>query len=282
MKAHSLHRLLASLYGRPHLISRDAFQSVTSYLNSRNTELMTFPDDKEPAKKEQSFDSKSGIGSLTIRGSLTYRASGWEGLCGGYSYESMLADASEMIDAGIKTIVIDADSGGGEAYGCFEATNELRAMCNDNRVKLYGYIDGSACSAMYGIICACDEVIANPYAEVGSIGVLIALKNDSEKLKQEGIERIFLTDGTEKVPYAEDGSFREGFISDLEKRCAELGDAFRSHVSAHTGISTADLKATNAKVYSAQEALSIGLVNKIQTRSEFISYVVEQHKGSSK
>lgn len=279
MKAHSLHRLLSSLYGRPHLISRDAFQSISSYLNTRNEGLMTFPDENEQTKKEPKFDSKSGIGCLTIRGSLTYRATGWEGLCGGYSYESMLSDASEMIEAGVKTIVIDADSGGGEAYGCFEATNELRKMADDNGVKLLGYVDGSACSAMYGIICACDEIVANPYAEVGSIGVLIALQNDSEYLKQKGIERIFITDGTEKVPFSEDGSFREGFIEDLEKRCAELGDAFRSHVSAHTGLSEKELKATNAKVYSASEALSIGLINKIQTRSEFISYVVEKHKG---
>ena len=278
--AHSLHRLLGSLYGRPHLISRDAFQSLTTYLNSRNEGLMSFPDDsKGQEDKQPSFDTKSGIGTLTIRGSLTYRATGFESLCGGYAYESMLSEASEMISAGIKTIVIDADSGGGEAYGCFEATNELRKMCNDSGVKLYGYVDGSACSAMYGIICACDEVVANPYAEVGSIGVLIALKNDSEKLRNEGIERVFITDGTEKVPYAEGGKFRDGFLKDLEKRCEELGDAFRSHVSMHTGISTEDLKATNAKVYSANDALSIGLINKIQTRSEFISYVVGKHKG---
>jgi ClpP class serine protease len=280
MKAHSLHKLLASLYGKPHLISKDAFQSVSSYLNSRNAGLISFPDDsKEKAEKQPTFDTNSGIGVLTIRGSLTYRATGWEGLCGGYSYESLLADATEMVEAGIKTIVIDADSGGGEAYGCFEVSNEFAKLCSDNEVKTFGYVDGTAASAMYGLICVCDEVVANPYAEVGSIGVLIALQNDSEYLKQKGIERIFITDGTEKVPFADDGSFRKGFIEDLEVRCAELGDAFRSHVSAYTGLSVADLKATNAKVYSAQAALDIGLINKIQTRSEFISYVVDKHKG---
>lgn len=243
---------------------------------------MAFPDDSKDAEVEPpAFDSDTGIGVLTIQGPLTYRSTGWEALCGGYSYEMMIDEAAEMISAGCKTIVIDADSGGGEAYGCFEATNELRKMCDDNGVKLYGYVDGSACSAMYGIICACDEVVANPYAEVGSIGVLIALYNDSEHLKQEGYERIFITDGTEKVPFAADGTFREGFIKDLETRCADLGDAFRNHVSMYTNLTPADLKATNAKVYSANEALSIGLINKIQTRSEFISYVVEQHKGAS-
>ena len=281
MKAHALHKLAASLYGRPHLISRDAFQSISSYLNSRNTQLMTFPDDpdEEPVEQQEGCDTNFGIGVISVMGPLTYRSTGWEAFCGGYSYQMLLGEAADLIGEGVKTLVIECDSGGGEAYGCFETANELRKMCDDNGVTLYGYIDGCACSAMYALICVCDEIIINEYAEAGSIGVLIALYNDSEHLKQEGYERVFITDGTEKVPFNDDGTFREGFIADLQKRCAELGDAFRAHVSQYTGISTEELKATNAKVFSAQDALALGLVNKIQTRSEFVSYVVDKHKG---
>ncbi len=42
------------------------------------------------------------------------------------------------------------------------------------------------------------------------------------------------------------------------------------------GLTVDDLKATQAKVYSAQDALSMGLINKIQTRSEFVSYVLSK------
>lgn len=288
MKAHALHKLAASLYGRPHLISRDAFQTISSYLNSRNASLMTFPDDAgddtdedDAAPASADFNTNFGIGVITIQGPLTYRTTGWEAYCGGYSYQMLLDDASELIGSGVKTIVLDCDSGGGEAYGCFEAANELRKMCDDNGVKLFGYIDGHACSAMYGLICVCDEIVINPFGEAGSIGVLIALYNDSEHLKQEGYERVFITDGTEKVPFDDSGAFRKGFITDLEKRCSELGDAFRLHVSTYTGLSVDELKATNAKVYSAQDALSTGLVNNIQTRAEFVSYVVDKHNGVS-
>jgi ClpP class serine protease len=187
----------------------------------------------------------------------------------------MLIDQTEdLIEAGAKTIILDMDSGGGEAYGCFEAVDEVRSMCNAAGVKLLGYIDGSACSAAYAIVCACDEVVINPYGDAGSIGVLIALYNDSKMLENEGIQRTFVTDGSDKVPFADDGSWREGFLADMQKRVAELGDAFRAHVSKYTGLSTKDLKDTQARVYSAQDALSIGLVNKIMTRSEFVDYVL--------
>jgi len=275
MKAHKLQRLLSSIYGKPLLISKSGFQSVSSYLNSRNAGLMTFPEGgKEEAKLVPSFDSGVGIGVLTMQGPLTYRTSGWEAFCGGYSYEMLLEQAEEMIEGGVKTIIIDCDSGGGEAYGCFESADELRKMCDENDVRLYGYIDGSACSAMYGIICVCDEVIANPMADVGSIGVLIALYNDSKALEMEGYERIFITDGTDKVPFDSDGQFRDSFLEDLQKRVSELGDEFRNHVAKYTQLSVADLKNTQARVYSAQDALSMGLINKIQTRSEFVSYVL--------
>lgn len=275
--AHKLYRLLKSVYNVPHLADKRTFEAVTAYLNTRNAGAMDFCDD-EPKEVEPSFDAESKIGCITIRGPLTYRTSGWEALCGGFSYEMLIEQASEMIDAGVKTIVIDADSGGGEAYGCFESTDELRKMCDDNGVKLYGYIDGNACSAMYGIICACDEVVINPFGEAGSIGVLIALYNDSKHLEQEGIERLFITDGSSKVPFDADGEFREGFLEDLQKRISDLGDAFRAHVSKYTGISVDVLKGTQAKVYSAEDALSIGLVNQIMTRSEFVKYVADKHK----
>lgn len=277
-QAHSLLRLYATLFDRPHLADRQTFEAVQDYLVSRNEGLMSFDDDSQKQEKKPSFDSSSGIGVLEIRGPLVYRESGWHALCGGASYEGILREAREMIEAGCKTIVMDADSGGGEAYGCFEAAEELRAMCDANGVRLHGYIDGRACSAMYAMIAVCDDVTINPYAEAGSIGVLIALHNDSERMKNEGVQRIFITDGSEKVPFDAEGNFREGFLADMQARVSELGDAFRAHVSKHTGMSVEDVKATNARVFSAKDALALGLVNQIMTRSEFVDFVVNKHK----
>lgn len=276
MSKHKLLRLAASLKNRPHLISETAFQEIEAYLSARNVGMLDFPQEPSPADDTDDPEAVGDIGIITIRGPLTYRTTGWEGMCGGFSYEMMLDQAEDLIESGVKTIVLDMDSGGGEAYGCFEAVDEVRAMCDAAGVSLVGYVDGSACSAAYAIVCACDEVVANPFADVGSIGVLIALYNDSKALEQEGIQRTFVTDGSDKVPFADDGSWREGFLEDMQQRVSDLGDSFRAHVSKYTGLSVQDIKDTQAKVYSAQDALSMGLVNKIMTRSDFIDYVVSQ------
>jgi ClpP class serine protease len=281
MKAHAVHRLLASLYNKPHLVDKTTFIAATDYLKLRNAGMIDFGSADTGAPAKETFDTARSIGVIDISGPLTYKPTMFQALCGGCSYEDILDQASTMIDAGVKTIIMNCDSGGGEAYGCFEAADELRRMCDAGGVQLSAYVDGMACSAMYGLACVADEIVVNPYAEVGSIGVLIALMNDSEAMKQAGVERTFITDGTEKVPFAADGSFREGFIQDLQARVSELGDSFRQHVSKHTGLSVEELKATNAKVYSAKDALAMGLVNKIQTRSEYISYIADKHKGNS-
>lgn len=278
MNKHKLLRLTASLRNRPHLISKTAFQEIEAYLSARNVGMLDFPQEPQPEDDTDNPDGEvvNGIGCITIRGPLTYRTTGWEAFCGGFSYEMLLEQAEDLIEDGATTIVLDMDSGGGEAYGCFESANELRKMCDENSVKLVGYVDGSACSAMYGIACVCDEVIANPGADVGSIGTLVCLYNDSKALEKDGYERTFITDGTDKVPFADDGSWREGFLEDIQKRVSELGDTFRAHVSEYTGLSVQAIKDTQAKVYSAQDALSMGLINKIMTRSDFIDYVVSQ------
>lgn len=274
MKKHQLLRLTASLYGKPHLISKEGFEVISQYLRSRNEGLMSI--DNAGAEEPKKMNSVGRVAVIDVMGPLTYRSTGWEALCGGMSYESLVASVNEALAAGHDTIVLNVDSGGGEAYGCFEAADEMRAAVDAAGAKLYGYIDGTAASAAYGLICVCDEVIANPYARAGSIGVLIALYNDSEQLKQEGIERIFITDGEQKVPFAADGSFREEFLADLQDGVSRLGNEFRNHVAKHTGLSVSDLKDTQARVFDAAKALELGLVNKIMTRSQFVDYVTNK------
>jgi ClpP class serine protease len=229
---------------------------------------------------EPSFDEVAGLGVLQIHGALTYRPV--DGMCGavGCSYTELLEDAEEMLNAGVTTIVMDIDSGGGQGYGAFECANELRAMCDEYGATLIAYNDGCMASAAYVLGCVADEVVSNPYAESGSIGVLIALVNDSKHLEQEGYSRQFVTAGASKIPFEPDGSFRAGFIEDLQAKVDSLYNDFVSHVSKYTGLDDKTIRDTEAKMFSATDALSIGLINKIMSRSEFTSYIVNKHKGA--
>jgi ClpP class serine protease len=279
MIAHTLHRFLESLYNTPHLANQRTFESAVNYVTKRSVSGLMIPTDEAKTEIEPTFDSDAGIGVLAIHGGLTYKPV--YGLCGatGVSYQSILDDASEMMEAGVKTIVMDIDSGGGQGYGAFECATELRQMADANGVKLYAYNDGCMASAAYAMGCIADEVYSNPFAETGSIGVLIALMNDSKALEQAGYSRSFVTAGASKVPFDANGDFREGFLEDLQTKVDALYGQFVDHVSTYTGLDAKTVRDTEAKMFMANDALSLGLINGIMTRSEFTTYIANQHKG---
>ncbi len=272
--AHELLRLTQKLKNVPHLINQQSFENITSYLESRNFKMYDDWDD-EPAPRAKKSNLTNGVGVIKVNGPLVNKNSGWTAMCGGCSYEGIVAQAQELVNEGAKTLVMSVDSGGGEAYGVFLAAQEVRKIADSAGVNLVGYVDGTCASAAYAMACVCDELIGNPYCEVGSIGVLIALQDRSKMMNDVGIKPIFISAGKDKIPFAEDGSFRSEFLEDLQMKVDKLYQSFAEHVSVNTGLTVEDVKATEAKTFLAEDALKLGLINKIMSNSEFVEYAAK-------
>lgn len=272
MTAHRLIKLTQRLYSKPHMISQDSFDIVANYLHSRN--MMTpIQSDTEEEDEDDCPSIINGVGVICLDGALTYKPI--QGMCGevGCSYTQLLQDFQELIKTGVKTIVMEIDSGGGEGYGCMETADDIRKLCDQNDVYLIAYNDGRIASAAYAIACAADEVISNPSADTGSIGVLVCLYNDSKYLENAGVVRSFVYAGNKKIPYAEDGTWKESFIQDLQSSVDMMYEQFVSHVNKYTGIDKEKIRSFQAGMFSAEESLSNGLINQIMTRSQFVDYL---------
>lgn len=278
---HSLIRVKGSLVNTPHLIESNSFNSIMEYVNKRiegSVEITpkTFLDEEDEEQVVvRNYNPETKTGFLSINGPTTYRRTGWEALCGGTSYEALKEQMESFVELGAKTVVMDVSSGGGEAHGMLDSANYIRQLANDNGIYIVGFADGSACSAAYGLISIADEVVATIDSSIGSVGVLISLTNPSKALEKEGYERTFVTAGKSKVPFADDGSFRPEFIQRLQTQVDELYDRFTDHVANHRGLSQQDVKNTEADVFSAKEALDIGLIDSIKTFEQFDDYLVE-------
>jgi hypothetical protein len=75
MKPHQLVRLTESIYSRPHLISQAGFNSVSAFLNARNSKgLMVLDEYMEEMPDEiDDFDPMMGVGVIDIMGTLSYK-----------------------------------------------------------------------------------------------------------------------------------------------------------------------------------------------------------------
>ena len=276
---HSLMRIKGSLLNTPHLIEQNSFNNILSYVDSRvkGDAVLSTPEmltrDDMAGNFESRFDKASKLGVMEISGPLTYRTSGWEAMCGGTSYEMLKDQMEYFVAKGAKTVAMFVDSGGGQAHGMIDSANYIRQLANDNGIKIVAFVDGMSASAAYGISCMADEIVMTSDSQVGSIGVLIQLYNDSKYLEKQGYERTFITAGKDKVPFAKDGSFTDAFIEGLQEQVDELYEGFTGHVATHRKIGIDAVKGTEANVFMAKDAVKLGLADQVMTAEEFSDYI---------
>ena len=273
--AHELARLRSKLFDTPLLVDSKSFESILNYVDKRceGTVNVTPKADSEFSMYSTLHYAESNLGVIHISGPLTNKSTGWEAFCGGTSYESIKEDFEALLEEGVKTVAFMVESGGGEAYGMMDTGNYLRKKADENGVKIISYVDGLSASAAYGLTAISDEIISNKNSEIGSIGVLIRLMNDSKALEMKGYERSFISAGTEKIPFAEDGSFRKEFLEDLQYKVDALYKDFTEYVAEHRNLSVEAVRNTQANTFLADDAIALGLADKVMTQEDFYSYL---------
>lgn len=277
-------RLTQKIVNKPQLMHAPHLEDVLSILTDRNNGIqveLAIAGGRERKSEELCYMPETGVGVLSIDGPLTYLE--YEPMCGAApsSYQRLTAEFSAMVKAGAKTIVLDVDSPGGEAYACFETAKSIRKMADDAGVKILAYVDGLAASAAYGLSCIADEIIVNPMAEVGSIGVVVGLTNYSEAEKKFGVERTYVYAGSSKVPFDANGKFTEAFLNDIQAKVDELYGEFVNHVADARKLSVETVKGTEAKVFTANKAMELGLADAVMTVEEFHDYLATQNNGDN-
>lgn len=276
--SHKVNRLIAEkINNKPLLITEDSLNPILDYLENRSEAALA--SDESKRANQPTIAERTAI--IPIHGSLTYEKTWMGALCGMTSYQQLLEDVEEVLSVGIKTIVLDVDSGGGEAYSCFQTATAIRKRVDEAGAKLITYIDGMSASAAYALTSVSDEVISHPMAESGSIGVLIRLIDQSKAMDKAGFKQIYITSAESKVPFEADGSFKPDFLADLQERVDELHGEFVSHVAKYRNISPESVNGLNAKVFSAKKAQEIGLIDKIMEHDEFYDYLADLEEASN-
>jgi signal peptide peptidase SppA len=260
----------------PHLMTEQSFVHFLNFIDSlpSKAELANLFDDSRDTQLAN-YNQETQVGTLFIHGTLEYRTEWYHSYGYGMSYELLLEQAQAFLDAGAKTLLLEVDSGGGECYQCFESGALLRKMADEAGAKLVAYVDGMSASAAYALISNAHEVISNPQAEVGSVGVVVRLRNVSAAMKKAGVEDTYIYAGKNKIPYKADGSFSKEFTDGIQTKVDTLYEEFTNYVAANRSMSVEAVKSTEAGVYSAKDALELGLIDSVMTHEEFYTYLAD-------
>ncbi len=132
---------------------------------------------------------EGNIAVIDVNGRLAKRMGFFAEVCeGGTSTETLLTDFQTALDnPNISSIVFNIDSPGGEAFGINELSEHIFKARGKKPLK--AYVSGLGCSGAYWIASACDEVICDKSAFLGSIGVVSVWIDDTEAYKMLGFDK---------------------------------------------------------------------------------------------
>lgn len=272
-----LPHLAARLFNRPHYVTPEYAETVASVLahRFRVNPLMSAEDveiRQRPAKAEMLMN---GIQIIPIVGGLYHRGDSLDAMSGAQSYTNLTNRLVAALDnKDVRGILLDIDSPGGEATGCFEFADTIRDA--SRRKPIWSIANGTACSAAYAVGCSAARMYATPSGRVGSIGVLYMHRDVSKMLEKAGVDITLIHAGEHKV----DGNPYEPLPADVRAAIqAEVDTAYTNFVemvAARRPMSAKKIRETEAAVFSADKAVELGLADEVAPFSEVLAAFIEE------
>lgn len=167
----------------------------------------------------------------------------------------------------IRAVVLQIDSPGGTPVEAERIVGYIRAMRAKHPKPVYAVIDTLGASAAYMIAVSADEIHANRYSLVGSVGAMLGSWDVHRALERHEIERRAFASGDLKVmldpflPPTPEGTAKAQELVD------GVGAQFLSDVRAARGerLRIAPERLGSGEVWSGEEAQALGLVDALGT-----------------
>lgn len=178
-------------------------------------------------------------------------------------------------DGGIHAVILRIDSpGGGVAASqeIYEAAKRVRQR-GKHVIASMGSV---AASGGYYIACAADTIMASPGTTTGSIGVILEMMNVTDLLKKVGIRFEVIKSGK----YKDSGSSSR-VMTDEDRQYFQsyVDDAFQQFVGvvaeARRMEKAVALKYADGRVFTGQQALEFGLIDRLGTYQDAITLAAE-------
>jgi signal peptide peptidase SppA len=253
------------LQSREWLIQPEALRSMAlaaRAFNERGGQL--------PQSRPQSplLTVEDGIGTVSIEGPILRKpglfARVLMGAVGSEEIGDALREAGDRDD--IRAVFLDIDSPGGTVAGTPELAAAVASI--NERKPVYAFSSGLMCSAAYWIASQARAIYATPSAQVGSIGVVQAVIDDSAALASEGIKVEVFAVGKYKSIGAPGTPLTDDQRDLINSNLAEIAGEFHAAVLARGRSIPAE--AMEGQTFSGRQAQRFNLAGMVPDRAEAI------------
>ncbi|CAK0763416.1 capsid assembly protease [uncultured Gammaproteobacteria bacterium] len=219
-----------------------------------------------PRPERRSFDMFNCIAVIPIRGTLVkdLGLDPWSGMTG---YDGLRVKFHQSIaDPKVKAVLFDIDSPGGEVAGCFDLVDEIYAVRGTK--PIWAILSETAYSAAYAIASAADRITVPRTGGAGSIGVAYLHVDLSEMLLKAGRKPTLIYSGVHKVDGNPFQPLPEAVRADIQRDTDLIYDLFVATVARNRGLDPAAVRATEARCLPAADALTVRLVDAVQSPAQ--------------
>jgi signal peptide peptidase SppA len=199
---------------------------------------------------------------LDIRGPLFRYRSIFTWLLGGTAVEdAAIGLHAALDDPSVSNIVLAINSPGGQIDGINELANMIRSANSQKPVT--AYVDSLAGSGAYWLASAAGKIVADETAQLGSIGVLATVVDDSGADERHGIKRFDVVSSQSPLKRA-DPATDEG-RDQLQQMVDGLAQVFIGKVAQFRGTSQERVEREFGRgaVMSAQSAVDVGMADSL-------------------
>lgn len=172
-------------------------------------------------------------------------------------------------------VLVIIESPGGIVHNYGLAASQL-VRIKEKKIKLVVAVDLIAASGGYMMACVADQIIAAPFAVLGSIGVLAEVPNFNALLKKHDIDIEHHTAGEYKTTLSMLAKNTEKGREKFQEELQDVHSLFKQFVATYRPQLDVGKIATGEAWYGTK-ALELGLVDSIKTSDD---YIVEKAANS--
>ncbi|MFY8273329.1 protease SohB [Pseudoalteromonas sp. SSDWG2] len=202
----------------------------------------------------------------------------FKGSMDAHEVESLREEVSAILmfaDKEKDRVLVRLESGGGVVHGYGLASSQLQRITSSG-IKLTVAIDKVAASGGYMMACVADEIIAAPFAIVGSIGVIAQIPNFNKVLKKHDIDYEQITAGQYKRTLTLFGENTDDGRQKFREEVEQTHELFKQFVSQHRPDMDLEQVATGEHWF-ALDAKDKGLVDRISTSDDELITLAQNH-----
>jgi serine protease SohB len=188
-----------------------------------------------------------------------------------------LATTARTIERAFKTrnaraVALIINSPGGSPSQSHLIFQRIRQLAAEKKIPVFAFIEDIGASGGYMLACSADEIVADVYSLVGSIGVVGGSFGFEKLIDKLGIERRLYTSGERKAML---DPFRPEKPEDVKRLKAiqkDIHERFIALVKERRGgrLDGADKTLFSGEFWTAHNALGLGLIDSIGDLRSFL------------